>query len=89
MKNLFLILLSLAIATTAFLYLNPELRHEVEGLLQSSGIKDASTTVYKWRNTDGVLQYTQTPPPEGVAFEQVEARSDVNVMPLPEKLKTE
>ena len=87
MKKLILILLSLAIAFTAFLYLNPELRHEVEGLLQSSGLKDASTTVYKWHNADGVLQYTQTPPPEGVPFEAVEARSDVNVMPLPEKLK--
>ena len=89
MNKLILILLSLAIAASAFLYLNPELRQEAKSLLQSSGLNKASTTVFKWRNTDGVLQYTQTPPPEGVAFEQVEARSDVNVMPLPEKLKTE
>jgi len=89
MKKLILILLSLAIAYTAFLYLNPELRHEVDSFLQSYGIKDASTTIYKWHNNDGVLQYTQTPPPEGITYEQVEARSDVNVMPLPEKLRTE
>ena len=89
MKKLILILLLLTIAAAAFLYLNPELRQEVRGLVQSSGLTDASTTFYKWRDADGVLQYTQTPPPEGIAFEQVEARSDVNVMPLPDELKPE
>lgn len=89
MKKLIFILLLLGIAAAAFLYLNPDLRHEVEGLLQSSGIKDASTTVYKWRDASGQWQYTQAPPPEGTPFERVEARSDVNIMPLPDELRTE
>ena len=88
MKTLLLILVSLLIAAAAALYLNPELRHEAESLLQSSGIKNnPSTTFYKWRNADGILQYTQTPPAEGIAFEPVEARSDVNILPLPEQLQ--
>jgi hypothetical protein len=45
--------------------------------------------MYKWQNNQGVWQYTQKPPPEGVPFEEIEARSDVNVLPLPEQLKTD
>jgi hypothetical protein len=88
MKKFLLILLLLAIAAAVFFYLNPELRHEAEGLLQSSGLKQpAPTMFYKWQDADGVWQYTQTPPPEGTPFERVEARTDVNVLPLPDELK--
>ena len=87
MKKFILILLLLAIAGAAFFYLNPELRREVESLLQSSGLKPASTMFYKWQDADGQWQYSQDPPPEGTPFERVEARSDVNIMPLPDELK--
>ena len=87
MKKFILILLLLAIAAAVFFYLNPELRREVQGLLQSSGLQPASTTVYKWQDADGTWQYTQTPPAGGTPFEPVEARSDVNIMPLPDELK--
>jgi hypothetical protein len=88
MKKFILMLLLLAVAAAVFFYLNPELRREVEGLLQSSDLKQpASTTFYKWQDADGVWQYTQNPPPEGTPFERVEARTDVNVLPLPDELK--
>lgn len=88
MKKLILILILLSIAATVFFYLNPELRREASGLLQSSGLQPASTTiVYKWQDAKGSWQYSQSPPPEGTPFEQVEVRNDVNVLPLPETLK--
>lgn len=88
MKKFILILLLLAIAAAVFFYLNPELRREAKELLQSSGLQQpVSTTVYKWRDADGLLHYTQDPPSEGIPFESVEARTDVNVMPLPDELK--
>ena len=88
MKKFILTLLLLAIAAAAFFYLNPELRREAQDLLQSSGLQQPpSTTVYKWRDADGLFHYTQDQPPEGTPFERVEARSDVNILPLPEELK--
>jgi hypothetical protein len=88
MKKFLLILLLLAVAAAVFFYLNPELRREVEGLLQSSGLKQPDSTMfYKWQDADGVWQYTQAPPPEGTPFERVETLTDVNVLPLPDELK--
>lgn len=88
MKNFFFILLLLGTVAAVFLYLNPELRHEAQALLQSSGLQPkAPSIVYKWRDRSGQWQYSQSPPPKGTPFEEVEARSDVNIMPLPEALK--
>ncbi|WP_126453946.1 DUF4124 domain-containing protein [Sulfuriflexus mobilis] len=87
MKKLLLILLLLGLAAAVFFYLNPALRREATDLLKSSGLQPASMAVYKWRDTAGQWQYTQAPPPEGTPFERVEARSDVNVLPVPDELK--
>jgi|GEM_PF-874339 len=89
MKILLYLLLLLVITAAAALYLSPALRHEAQDLLQSSGLQTDTTTVYKWRSTDGQWQYTQSPPPAGTPFEQVEVRSDVNILPLPEALQRE
>ncbi len=87
MKNFLLFLLMLCIVATLVLWWSPELRHQADLLLRDTGLKSSSATLYKWQNTQGVWQYTQDPPPEGIRYEKVEARSDVNVLPLPEKLR--
>ena len=86
MKNILMIFILICIVTVA-VWLIPDLRNQANRLLKETGLKWPSATMYKWRNQDGVMQYTQTLPPEGVPYEEVEARSDVNVLPLPEKLK--
>lgn len=44
---------------------------------------EATTTMYKWQGKDGGWHFTNTPP-DGVAYETVEVRTDVNVIPTRE-----
>jgi len=89
MKNFLLVLFMFCIVAALVLWWSPELRKDAENLLRDTGLKSTSVTLYKWQDKQGVWHYTQDPPPEGVDFEEVEARSDVNVLPLPEQLKTD
>ena len=89
MKNFVLFLLMLCIVAALVLWWSPELRHKANDLLRDTGLKSVSVILYKWQNKQGVWQYTQDPPPDGVPYEKVEARADVNVLPLPEQLKTD
>lgn len=88
MKNFLLFLLVLSIVAALVLWWSPELRKETNDLLRDTGLKSTSVTLYKWQDRQGVWQYTQNPPPEGIPYQEFEARSDVNVLPLPEQLKT-
>ncbi len=69
------------------LWWSPELRQQAAGLLKSTGVTSSSVSLYKWQDKRGVWQYTQALPPAGVPYQTVEARSDVNVLPLPDQLK--
>jgi hypothetical protein len=89
MKNILRFLLMFLIVAALVLWWSPDLRKQATALLRDTGLGSASVTLYKWQDSQGTWQYTQQPPPEGVAFEEVEARSDVNVLPLPEQLKTD
>jgi len=89
MKNFLLFMLMIGIVAALVLWWSPELRKEAESLLRDTGLKSTSVTLYKWQDKQGVWQYTQDLPPEGVPYKEVEARSDINVLPLPEQLKTD
>jgi hypothetical protein len=89
MKNLLLTLLFVTAVAALVLWMSPELRREARGLLGNSGFGPATTTAYQWQDRQGVLHYTQEPPPEGVPYRVVEVRSDTNVVPLPEALKAQ
>jgi len=80
------LLLVLLLAGGTFLYLNPEYRNRLQN--STSGmVKPVSTSrIYKWRNDKGEWQLTDTLPPEGVAYETLEHRSDENVLPRPPQL---
>ncbi len=43
------------------------------------------TTAYKWRDANGNWQITDQPPSEGIPYETVKVRSDVNIMPSPKE----
>ena len=87
MKNFLLFLVMFCIVAALVLWWSPELRKDAEALLRDTGLKSKSVTLYKWQNKQGVWQYTQQRPPAGIPYEEVETRSDVNVLPLPEQLK--
>ena len=91
MKKFLLIVIALLIAAGVLIYSDPQLKQDSSNMLQrllgAAGVDTKSTSVYKWKDANGVLQYTQQPPPEGTAYEEVEARTDVNVLPLPDELK--
>jgi hypothetical protein len=89
MKNLLLFSFMLFIVVALVLWWSPELRQQANNLLRDTGLKSSSVTLYKWQDKQGVWQYTQDLPPEGVPYKEVEARSDVNVLPLPAQLKTD
>ena len=84
MKTFLSRLLMLGIVLALVLWWSPELCKDADDLLRDAGLRSTSATLYKWRDKQGIWQYTQNAPPAGVPYEQVEARSDVNVLPLPE-----
>jgi hypothetical protein len=87
MKVFLQFLLMLGIVAALVFWWSPDLRKQAVDLLRTTGLKSSSFTLYKWQNKQGLWQYTQDPPPQGVPYEKVEARSDVNVLPLPERLQ--
>ena len=38
--------------------------------------------LYRWRDRNGVLQITSTPPPAGIKAEQVRVPEELNVVPM-------
>jgi hypothetical protein len=79
------LLIFLLFAAGVYIYLNPELKSQL--LNQTSGLGKSSTVqAYKWRNTRGEWQITDTLPPEGVTYELLEHRSDENILPVPPQL---
>ena len=44
--------------------------------------KAAEPRLYRWRDDNGVLQLTDTPPPDGRKAERVVLREDINVVPM-------
>ncbi len=72
MKQFLLFLATLAVVAALVLWWSPELRQGTDELLRNTGLKSTSAIHYKWRDQQGVWQYTQEPPPEGVAYEMAE-----------------
>lgn len=87
MKTFLISILTIALVIALVLWWSPELRRQATGLLRDTGLKSDSVTLYKWQDAKGGWHYTQSPPAQGVPYEEVEARSDVNVLPLPDALK--
>jgi hypothetical protein len=79
-------LLAIALIGGIYLYQNPELREQVEDLSSRAGLSKKTAIVYKWQNNQGEWQLTDQPPPEGVEYETLNYREDVNVLPLPPQL---
>lgn len=74
----------------ALIWFNPDYRkqfgEQFEELPAAAGITKKTTRVYKWRNAGGEWQITDHLPPEGVEYERLDYREDVNVLPVPPQL---
>jgi hypothetical protein len=44
----------------------------------------AEPVLYRWRDRNGVVQITDTPPPKGRKYQRVKIRDDQNIIPMSE-----
>ncbi len=77
------LLLILALAAALFLYFNPETGRQLREQLPQPDFIHKTDRLYKWRNEKGEWQITDTPPANGIKYEQLNYRDDVNVLPVP------
>ncbi|MGD2137499.1 MAG: DUF4124 domain-containing protein [Gammaproteobacteria bacterium] len=80
------ILLGVIGLAALYFYQNPQHLPHIKELSSEVGISKKTARLYKWQNEKGEWQYTDEPPPEGIAYEKLELREDENVLPLPPKL---
>lgn len=57
--------------------------HQIRALINKTPIKlgPSITDAYKWRGTDGTVNITDEPPPEGVPYEKLSVSNDTNILP--------
>jgi hypothetical protein len=91
--RLFLPLTLLLLVAGLVLYLNPEYRVRLQDLSSDIGLSritpKKTARLYKWRDASGNWQITDQLPPEGVDYEKLEYREDVNVLPRPPGLQNQ
>lgn len=84
-------LIALALLAGAVLYFKPEYRQRLQGLASDVGLSSVvpkkTAHLFKWRDAAGRWQISDQPPPQGVAYEMLEYREDVNVLPRPPGVK--
>lgn len=83
------LLLVLLGAVVAWAGLNPErveslldpLRSRWPSVAEAQPDAGASRFVYRWRDSKGVVQFTDRPPPEGIPYVPVHVDPNTNVLP--------
>lgn len=75
------ILVLVVAAIGGYLYHDPSL---VEPYLRGTPLELPArvTTIYRWRDSQGNLEHSNTPPPAGVEYETLQVSTDTNVIPL-------
>jgi hypothetical protein len=81
MKKILLIVLAVLIGGAAYVYLNPELRHETQQKVDKLTGQDQSRTLYRWQDADGQWQITDIPPRQGTPYETLRYDTEANVIP--------
>ena len=77
------LLLILALAAAALLYFSPETARQLRQLLPHTEFTKTTDRLYQWKNDQGEWQITDTPPPDGIGYERLDYRNDLNVLPVP------
>ena len=79
----------LVIGAGIWFYTHPDSAAGLKTRLPSAAPSLKSDRLYKWRNTRGEWQVTDTQPPPGIEFETLIYREDLNVLPVPPQLDGE
>jgi Domain of unknown function (DUF4124) len=86
-----LLLIVLLLVAGLVLYLRPEYRDRMQSLSSDLGLSritpKKTAHLFKWRDANGNWQITDQRPQEGVDYEKLEYREDVNVLPRPPGLQ--
>jgi hypothetical protein len=89
--RLFLLLIVVLLIAGLVLYLKPEYRDRIQALSSDVGLSritpKKTARLFKWRDIGGSWQITDQPPPDGIEYEKLEYREDVNVLPRPPGLQ--
>jgi hypothetical protein len=89
--RLLLLLVVLLLVAGGVLYLKPEYRNRLQDLSSDIGLSritpQKTARLFKWRDASGNWQITDQLPPEGIDYEKLEYREDVNVLPRPPGLQ--
>jgi Domain of unknown function (DUF4124) len=89
--RVFLLLIVLLLVAGLVLYLRPEYQDRIQDLSSDIGLSrltpKKTAHLFKWRDARGNWQITDQLPPEGVDYEKLEYREDVNVLPRPPGLQ--
>jgi len=89
--RVFLLLIVLLLVAGLVLYLRPEYRDWIQDRSSDIGLSritpKKTARLFKWRDAGGNWQITDQLPPEGVDYEKLEYRENVNVLPRPPGLQ--
>ncbi len=89
--RLFLLLIVLLLVAGLIVYLKPEYRNRIQDLSSDIGLSQITpkktARLFKWRDASGNWQITDQLPPDGIDYEKLEYREDVNVLPRPPGLQ--
>ena len=80
------LLVILAAGAGFWFYTHPESAGTLKARLPLAAPHLKTDRLYKWRNDRNEWQVTDTPPPAGTAYEILDYREDVNVLPVPPQL---
>ncbi len=82
LNKFFLLLLIIAVLVGITAYMDQDVRNWI---LKSTGQAASKSKVYKWRDSNGVWQISNTPPADGTPYTEQEYLHNTNVVPaLPE-----
>jgi hypothetical protein len=89
--RLFLLLIVLLLVAGLVVYLKPGYWNRIQDLSSTIGLSQIApkktTRLFKWRDAGGNWQITDQLPPDGIDYELLEYREDVNVLPRPPGLQ--
>ncbi len=78
MKNIFWILLIIVIAAAIAAYMDPDIKNLI---LESTGQTQTKSKVYKWKDSQGNWQISNTPPAKGIPYTEQEYLHNTNIVP--------
>lgn len=87
MKAKYFILLVVIVTTALYIYQNDALQTNLLGRIHQVAPELNKSTLYKWKDSKGKWQITDTPPHKGISFTTITSQDQINVMPSPASKK--